>query len=298
MNKLLRQAFTLIELLVVIAIIGILSGLIVVSMSGVTQKANIAKAQVFSNSLRNSLMLNIVGEWKFDDLSEAKDNASILDSWGAVNSGTLDTNLVVADTTDKLKLGTDCVSGKCLYFDGVDDYVDCANNSNLNLTNSFAISVWVKPISGDVGYVAGRFEATNAGYILRWQDTNLVLYYGVSSSVLSNEFISNTDWNLATISFSNNVVSFYRNGMPIGTTSGVVISTAVSTHNTIGNRYLGSGGSHLFNGYIDDVRIYNAPISASQVQEQYYVGLNSLYINEGITKEEYLSKINSITSNE
>jgi prepilin-type N-terminal cleavage/methylation domain-containing protein len=63
MNKLLRQAFTLIELLVVIAIIGILSGLIVVSMSGVTQKANIAKAQVFSNSLRNSLMLIIVGEW-------------------------------------------------------------------------------------------------------------------------------------------------------------------------------------------------------------------------------------------
>ena len=52
MNKFIKQAFTLIELLVVIAIIGILSGLIVVSMSGVTQKATIAKAQVFSNSLR------------------------------------------------------------------------------------------------------------------------------------------------------------------------------------------------------------------------------------------------------
>ncbi|MFA5432383.1 MAG: type II secretion system protein [Candidatus Paceibacterota bacterium] len=137
-------AFTLIELLVVIAIIGILSGLIVVSMSGVTQKANIAKAQVFSNSLRNSLMLNIVGEWKFDDLSEAKDNASILDSWGAVNSGTLDTNLVVADTTDKLKLGTDCVSGKCLYFDGTNDYVSIPQNATLDFgTKSFSIGAWI-----------------------------------------------------------------------------------------------------------------------------------------------------------
>ena len=55
MNRFIKKAFTLIELLVVIAIIGILSGLIVVTMSGVTQKARIAKAQAFSNSLRNAL---------------------------------------------------------------------------------------------------------------------------------------------------------------------------------------------------------------------------------------------------
>ena len=67
MNKLLKTAFTLIELLVVIAIIGILSGLIVVSMSGVTEKANIAKSQVFSNSLRNSLMINTVSQYNFND---------------------------------------------------------------------------------------------------------------------------------------------------------------------------------------------------------------------------------------
>ncbi|MDD5569203.1 MAG: prepilin-type N-terminal cleavage/methylation domain-containing protein [Candidatus Pacebacteria bacterium] len=41
------KAFTLIELLVVIAIIGILSGLIIVGMSGATQKATIAKRRLF-----------------------------------------------------------------------------------------------------------------------------------------------------------------------------------------------------------------------------------------------------------
>jgi len=66
MHKIFRQAFTLIELLVVIAIIGILSGLIIVSMNGITNSATVAKAQVFSNSLRNALMMNLVSEWKFD----------------------------------------------------------------------------------------------------------------------------------------------------------------------------------------------------------------------------------------
>jgi prepilin-type N-terminal cleavage/methylation domain-containing protein len=79
MNKLFFKAFTLIELLVVIAIIGILSGLIVVTMSGVTAKATIAKGQVFSNSLRNALMLNLAAEYRLDG------NAN--DSWGS-NNGT------------------------------------------------------------------------------------------------------------------------------------------------------------------------------------------------------------------
>jgi prepilin-type N-terminal cleavage/methylation domain-containing protein len=66
MRRINISAFTLIELLVVIAIIGILSALIIVGMSSTTQKATIAKAQVFSNSLRNSLMNNLISEWKFN----------------------------------------------------------------------------------------------------------------------------------------------------------------------------------------------------------------------------------------
>jgi prepilin-type N-terminal cleavage/methylation domain-containing protein len=144
-----KTAFTLIELLVVIAIIGILSGLIVITMSGTTQKATIAKAQVFSNSLRNSLMMNIIGEWKFDELTTAIDGTAIQDSWGGVNNGTLDTNSVAADSTDKLRSGTDCISDKCLYFDAVDDYIDCGSN-NLNNIEKVTISAWIKRNNHDI----------------------------------------------------------------------------------------------------------------------------------------------------
>jgi hypothetical protein len=52
--------------------------------------------------------------------------------------------------------------------------------------------------------------------------------------------------------------------------------------------------SVYFTGSVDDVRIYNAAMSASQIQEQYYVGLNNLLANGGITNEEYRKGIKGI----
>ncbi|MFA5432132.1 MAG: fibrinogen-like YCDxxxxGGGW domain-containing protein [Candidatus Paceibacterota bacterium] len=60
MNKLIKQAFTLIELLVVIAIIGILSGLIVISMNASVNSANDAKRKANIDSIRKALVIEKV----------------------------------------------------------------------------------------------------------------------------------------------------------------------------------------------------------------------------------------------
>ncbi|MFA5431911.1 MAG: fibrinogen-like YCDxxxxGGGW domain-containing protein [Candidatus Paceibacterota bacterium] len=52
-----RTAFTLIELLIVIAIIGILSGLIVISMKGSIDSANDAKRKAGINTIRKALVI-------------------------------------------------------------------------------------------------------------------------------------------------------------------------------------------------------------------------------------------------
>lgn len=57
MQKSNKQAFTLIELLVVIAIIGILSGLIIVSMNGATNSANDAKRKANLDTIRKALIV-------------------------------------------------------------------------------------------------------------------------------------------------------------------------------------------------------------------------------------------------
>lgn len=80
-----RKAFTLIELLVVIAIIGILSGLIIVSLGGATSKANLAKAEVFYNSMRNAMLGDLISEWKFEEGS----GSTAYDTWTVVEGPVL-----------------------------------------------------------------------------------------------------------------------------------------------------------------------------------------------------------------
>ena len=52
-----RKSFTLIELLVVIAIIGILAGILIVSMSNATNSANDAKRKADLNQIVKSLLI-------------------------------------------------------------------------------------------------------------------------------------------------------------------------------------------------------------------------------------------------
>ncbi|MFA5432139.1 MAG: LamG-like jellyroll fold domain-containing protein [Candidatus Paceibacterota bacterium] len=76
----------------------------------------------------------------------------------------------------------------------------------------------------------------------------------------------------------------------------VPVSAVTITYDTSPVR-IGSHSSaypQRFNGLIDDVRLYNTAIPISQIKEQYYLGLNNLLNSRGITKEEYLSRVNSI----
>ena len=130
-----NKSFTLIELLVVIVIIGILAGVIIVSVSSSINKANFAKAQSFSNTVQNELLGDLVSEWTFDIASNPGE-----DTWGN-NDGTF----YGANGLPELQTKENCVYGTCYEFDGMDDYIDYGNDSSLDFnTQSFTISMWLK----------------------------------------------------------------------------------------------------------------------------------------------------------
>jgi prepilin-type N-terminal cleavage/methylation domain-containing protein len=307
MNKLIKKAFTLIELLVVIAIIGILSGLIVVSMGGMTQKASIAKAQVFSSSLRNSLMMNIVGEWKFDELTTAVQSSTIQDTWSSSNNAILSTN---SDGLDKIKTGTNCISGNCLSFDGTDDYayVSGSNNptSNLAITGAITLSAWVKfNNSGTDGTIisrgAGLAGSDNYGYALtRYSGSNKIDFdtYSMTArdALVSSSIITDSNWHLIIATWDRTMGT---NGKKIYI-DGILDNQKTSSISAMGQpNYqfrIGIGGTNLYplNGSIDDVRVYSATVPTSQIKEKYYANLNNLLKNGVINKEEYLSRINEL----
>ena len=89
-----HKSFTIIELLVVIAIIGLLASVVLVSMSGVREKARIANALEFSQSVDFALGAYAVGWWDFDEGSGAMAG----DKSEYSNNGTINGAVYTVDT--------------------------------------------------------------------------------------------------------------------------------------------------------------------------------------------------------
>ena len=79
---------------------------------------------------------NLTAEWHMD---EGTGNL-VGDSSGNGNQGTL--NVGEGDNVNSKWVRG--IKGKALEFDGVDDYVDCGNNANLEITGDITLEAWVK----------------------------------------------------------------------------------------------------------------------------------------------------------
>jgi len=299
-----RIAFTLIELLVVIAIIGILSGLIVVAMGGITTNANIAKAKVFSNSLRNALMMSLVSEWKLDEGS----GTATADTWSGGNSGTLlDSGGACSATLCPQWQTTNCVYKDCLSFNGTGAYIEVSGSnvstSNLAMTGAITLSAWVKfnaagTMQSIMGRGLGSTGSGNYGYFLVRNITTNKLFFNVDSATTRNYIdsssaISDANWHYLAATWDGTTNA---NGLKLYI-DGKLDNQAASSSSAMGqpnyNFRIGDdgGGNYPLNGFIDEARIFNATIPISQIKEQYYAGLGKLLSAGGIDAKEYQKRL-------
>jgi hypothetical protein len=173
-----------------------------------------------------------------------------------------------------------CPSGNCLYFDG-DDYV---------ATPAFALSGtvltvtgWVKMASNETfsQYILGEgTQSETVGFIGIWINKNSInsLYwvYANGSVVVSpnmTTFFTGYDnvWvHFAIVAdYSGALIKWYRNGELIQTSAMTGTPLFPSTNRI---KYLGAynASSHrITNGNLDDIRIYNRELSASEIKAIY-----------------------------
>jgi len=295
-----NKSFTLIELLVVIVIIGILAGVIIVSTSSSIGKANIAKVKVFENSIQNELGANMVSRWKLDEIVGT---TTTPDAWGN-NTGTLGDG-VTASTYPTLKDESECVTGKCMYFDGVDDGVNCVLDFYSNQTISFWFnaedlsrteSVLGKVITLDevegynwMFYRNYTWMAGNLGFLIYYTKTD-----NTRGNILSQINFKIKNWYFITlINQSNGNYKVYIDGELKAESNPADFS---SWRHNVSSLYIANYWGK-YKGYIDDIRVYNAVLSSSQIKQEYVAGLNSLLANNNISKEEYNQRIESFTFN-
>jgi hypothetical protein len=280
--------------------------MIVVVMGEMTEKANTAKFQIFSNSLRNSLMANLISEWKFDgETSEGSPAAlnDVLDTWGNRNNGSI-------PFPPTIETGADCISGSCLRFDGENDYVDFGTDDSLSMGDSdYTLSFWVNFDNAEASqyetlFICGADAAGNDGYwIRRSSQTRLQLDFSDGTLSPLTNFLSPTNslvnniWYYIVIVFDrDSVAQAYIDG--VRQSDSLDISSQQGNVQNFSSLKIGAFSSalHRFDGRMDEIRIYNTAVTIAQIKQQYYIGLNNLFNGGIIDSAEYYLRIKKISS--
>jgi len=281
-----NKSFTLIELLVVIVIIGILAGVIIVSVSSSINMANFAKAQAFSSNTHNKLWKDLVSEWTFDLPAVS----GITEDTGGNNDGT------VSGATYIPRSSGGCVYGGCYEFDGTDNYINLGNSFSNNLVTLFAWANISSDVIGDSSEREVLCSYEGGGYGLMYSGNKYVFQIyadGVGYTRVTANNPSTAGWNHVVGTYDGISLKLYIDGVLQND-----INYGVYTIKHAINMWIGANPpvstSNNWKGLIDEVRIYNAALSSSQIKQEYVAGLDSLLSKSLISKEEYSERLNNL----
>ena len=257
-----KQGFTLIELLVVISIIGLLSGIVLVSYEGQTERAELSNAMQWASGVKSALGAYAVGIWRLDSV-----NGGITpDGSGNGNNGTV--------------VGATLVEGlisNALDFDG-NDYVS-HTTTGIDPRNG-TLEAWVKP---DVAYPWGLWQTHDAsGW--NWADWISMFMYGSGRfyfrmgngssccnndvTFLYNGIVEPGKWMHLAFTWGGTTMKAYVNGEVVAQRT-----NAIFQDNVDAGARIGQGLSIGMNGIIDDLKIYTEPLSTIVIQQLYTEGL-------------------------
>jgi hypothetical protein len=204
----------------------------------------------------------LVSYWTFDEADI--DGQTAKDAWGD-NDGKIMGNPQIVE--GKI--------GKALLFDGVDDYVEVEHNDSLSLDflTGFSIEAWVYPKAAGVKQVIVSKEAASSGndsdFQLMLRDDN-TLRVGCSSGGWTPKpslatYSENNWYHLVGVHDGENLI-IYVNGQNSGVLPGVQCDAGNKTGNVRIGTYTYSVND-VFNGIIDEVRIYSRALSEDEVKQ-------------------------------
>ncbi len=210
-----------------------------------------------------------VGWWKFDEGYAS----STYDASGNANTGTMTGGV-------QWKNEESCKNGKCLRFDGANDYVGVTRNTILEPASAFSIETWVKvnafqDSEWNTSQIISKYGGNYKGYILSLNKVGSSWYFYFTTCAPSACYGTSQPTQTVSLGQWYHLVAVFQNGSPnLMYINGILVgqsANAAITHDTAQDLLIGKAGwySSFFNGSIDDTRVYNYARSANQIKADY-----------------------------
>ncbi len=165
-----------------------------------------------------------------------------------------------------------------LEFDGTDDYVLVPDYTALNPTAKITVEAWIKADAfattnfGNSIFCKHGWGSGNKGYVLRCGDGRINFNISNSSGAwveaVTPSILKTGVWYHVAGTFNGDTLAVYINGnLEAFTLYSGAISPSTGLSPKIGDLSYTTGGSRLFKGQIDEVRVWNNAISKATIRD-------------------------------
>ncbi|MBI5388149.1 MAG: immunoglobulin domain-containing protein [Verrucomicrobia bacterium] len=220
-----------------------------------------------------NLTVGLVAYWPFDEASgTTASDATGRGHHAAIQNGAAS--------------GTVGMIGNSLNFDGTDDFAIVPHAADLNLDGQATISVWINPRTmtfiGDRGRIVRKdinfdFTLYSAGSRFMLYGLNKAEYLAPPNSITTNE------WQHLAIVAKDGTIQFFKNGRALADPMPGLLGPGITNDLIIGNFGPNLSIVRLFNGYMDDLGMWDRALTPEEIDGIYQNGLVGKPLNEPFT---------------
>uniref|UniRef100_A0A832G7U7 LamG domain-containing protein n=1 Tax=Ignavibacterium album TaxID=591197 RepID=A0A832G7U7_9BACT len=174
-------------------------------------------------------------------------------------------------------------SDRAFTFPDQSSSISLANSVNVNLETGFTVNAWIKYKSGGTKIIVCKHVCGFVNGFLFGIDTDgqIQLWLGQNgwSTVRTNQVFIEDRWYMVTATYdaASNTGKVYVDGQLSGNGS-VAYNNFSANPISIGESYQNNCVAGNMNGAVDEVKIYNRPLSDSEILEEYNNSYNDLVL--------------------
>ena len=171
--------------------------------------------------------------------------------------------------------------GKALKFDGIDDFVDCGNDSSLDITGEITIMMWAKVDAPTERYgnFLNRFTKWRSdGYTLRqYRNEGTVDFVTTAGGTDLQSKIAVTDgsWHHIAVTMANGVKRIYIDGALKSEKAETGAIASAGEKNLFIGKESAPNPAHWFKGILDEVAVFSKALTDNDIKN---------IMNDGIKK--------------